>query len=109
MARIPIPNFEVSRTAIEKPAQTVATTEMKIENNDGRVILECEAVGGATEIEVLVAGNVDGQAVAAKKYVIAEGVTKLFGPFPTTVYNQADNSVTINPTNTKGKFRSYHV
>lgn len=109
MARTNITVTEVSRSATEVPTQQAATTELQIANNDGRTILEIEASGGATEIEILVPGSLDGNAIVAKKYSIAESKKIVIGPFAPGVYNQPDGTVTINPTNTKGKIRAYHV
>lgn len=108
MARTAITVTQVSRTPVERPAQQVATTELMIEGNDGRIILEVEAPE-ATEWVIPVPGKVDGQAVESIKWVPGVGKTQLLGPFPPGIYNQPDNSVLINPNNTKGKVRAYRI
>ena len=58
--------------------------------NDGKTWIEvANASGGSINVTVQTAGTVDGRAVADDVIAIANGATKLIGPWPTHLYNQS--------------------
>jgi hypothetical protein len=72
---------------------TPATAQMSFAN-DEKALLSIKNGSGVTLTgTVAIPLLVDGRAVAALPISIAAGVTAVFGPFPSNVYNQADGSV----------------
>ena len=61
--------------------------------NDGRTFIEVE--NGATQVvvTVLIPITVDGQAVADPTFTVPLNEDHLFGPFPPSVYNNANGNV----------------
>lgn len=113
MARTAITVTETSRAGVAVPAQQAGDNaeNMKLSWNDGKIVLELEASGGACTFTfpVAVPASVDGQAIASKEVVLAEGEKKVVGPFPPGVYNRADGTVNVNVSTAKGKIRAYHL
>lgn len=111
MARTAITVTEALRTAApEQPAQQTSDNveNMQLAWNDGRILLELAAVGGACNFEFLIPNKVDGQTVPALKVELAEGKTKVLGGLPQGIYNQSDGTVSVNCSSNKGKLRAYH-
>lgn len=77
--------------------------------NDGRIIMVVRNSGaGSHTISALTPGTVDGNAVADLSITVAAGVTRIVGPFPTSVYNQADGALYVDfdasPTEVKVQY-----
>jgi hypothetical protein len=110
MARTAITVTEVTRAAGAQPAQQNSDTanNMQLAWNDGRVILELSAVTAETTYTFLIPGLIDGQTVPALSVACGVGVVKLVGPFPTGIYNQPDNTLSVNVTSANGRIRAYH-
>lgn len=112
MARTAITVTETGRTtAPEPPAQQTSdnVNNMSLAWNDGKILLELNATGGACTFEILIPGLVDTQTVPALKIELAEGKTKMVGPLPQGIYNQPDGTVSVNASSNKGKIRAYHL
>jgi hypothetical protein len=78
--------------------------------NDGKIILEVNNSGGVSyTFTVQTPGTVDGLAVTDLVLTVAAGATRLLGPFPPAVYNQADGTVYVDPQNVALKCRAYHL
>lgn len=78
--------------------------------NDGRTYLHVKnGSAGSLTVTITLAQTVDGQTPAAKTFTVAAGVERVIGPFPPTVYNDANGRVVVaysaTTTITAGTFR----
>lgn len=59
--------------------------------NDGRVFIEVANGGGSPDtVTIITNKTIGGLAVADRTVLVAAGATKLIGPFPPDIYNDAD-------------------
>lgn len=90
MARVNVPVTSITRTGVVAPSETSgdAGNGNSVANN-GSILIEVRNSNGSATTRTLSISfptTVDGQAVVAKTYPIAAGVTKRIGPFPTKDY-----------------------
>lgn len=101
MARSVITPAAIVRTGVAQPAAVVsdATNNHYIAANNGRIFLRVENVGVTSRtITVQTPGTVDGLAISDLTVSLAAGDVKYIGPFPPSVYNQADDSLYVDPS-----------
>jgi hypothetical protein len=92
MARVQIPVTALTRAGVAPPAQTNAdATNNHVMVNDGRTLLEIVSsdAGVQTVSVTLKTVTVDDVAVGPHVISVPAGATRLAGPWPTTLYNQA--------------------
>jgi hypothetical protein len=114
MPRTQIPVTALTRAGVAPPAQTNAdATNNHVMVNDGRTLLEIVSsdAGSQTVSVTLKTVTVDDVAVPAHVITVPAGVTRLAGPWPTTLYNQlavfADGTLTSDGTSA-GEQRHRH-
>lgn len=109
MARIVIPVTPLVRDGVAPAAQVTAdATNKHAFANDERTWLEVVSTDGSDRtVDLLVhpanQADVDGSSVAPRTVTIPAGATRLFGKFPTSLYNQlaaaaADGTLTSDAT-----------
>lgn len=111
MPRTPVTVTPTDRTGtLAQPAQQNSDTanNMSLAWNDGNVILELSSVTTTTVFTFPIPGLIDGQTVPSKTVTVAAGVTRIFGPLPPALYNQADGTVQINCDTANGRIRAYN-
>lgn len=90
MPRTAVSVTDITRAGVVKPAElTVDVANGNEVPNDGRVFFEVRNSNGSAvtrTLTVSIAYSVDGQAVTARPYPVAAGVTRLIGPFDTSTY-----------------------
>lgn len=98
MSRHDVTVQTISRAGITPTYEAVHADLQHAFVNDGRTFLQVKNVNAATRTATLkIASTVDGQAVTAPVVTIpATTGDKLIGPFPKSVYNQADGKVHID-------------
>ena len=108
-----LPVTDVTTAGVTPPAQVNGdVTGNILAFNDGKVWLEViSSDAGAQTVTVVTPGAVGGSyAIADLSVAVPAGATRLIGPFPPNIFNQADGTVTITPSvNTTLKFRAYHI
>lgn len=97
MARTDLAVQQVSRTGLN-PAYTAADgTNMNAFANDGRTLLHVKNGGGAPiNATIDTPGMVDGLAVGNLIISIPNAGERIIGPFPTNIYNEADEKVYVD-------------
>jgi hypothetical protein len=88
MARAAVPVTSISRAGVAPPSETNGdAVNNHTVSNDARVaILARNSGAGARTITFRLNGNVDGQSVTPRTVSLAAGVSRWFGPFPTSTY-----------------------
>lgn len=109
MARTALTVQEISRNAIT-PSYGSANVDGHSYPNSGKEFFHVKTGGTGATVTVQTPGTVDGNAIADKSYVLGTNTERMIGPFPPSVYNQADGSVYIDfssvTTVTIGAFRN---
>jgi hypothetical protein len=98
-ARAEIVPTEAARTGTLLPAETVGVVADGHKfANDGKVILLVRNSDGAAArvLTIQTPGTVDGQAIADRTVSVAFGTSRVIGPFPPSIYNQADGMVYLD-------------
>jgi hypothetical protein len=110
MPRTSITITETSRTGVNQPSQQTADNSngMKLDYNDGQILLELAASTGTVTFTFPIPGTVDTQAVASRT-VSVSSTPKLVGPFPNGVYNQPDGTLNVDIDSANGRLRAYHL
>lgn len=97
MARTVLSVQPIVRTGLTPSFTSSASAGMSFPN-DGRTFIEVKNTSGsAATVSIDVPGTVDDLAVTDR--TVSVGATtgdKMIGPFPTSVYNQADGSVYVD-------------
>lgn len=97
MARTVLAAQQVSRAGLT-PVFSAGNADGHFVPNDGRVILEVKNTSASpVNVTVQTPGTVDGNAIA--DLVVAVPATsgdKMIGPFPASIYNQADGSIYVD-------------
>jgi hypothetical protein len=113
MARVEIPVQTLSRAGVAALAQTDADSALGnvIKKNDGHIYIEIvSSDAGPQTVGFAIPGLVDGEVVDDKVVAVPAGATRYAGPWPRRTYNQADNSVNVNPSvSTTLKFRAFKL
>lgn len=112
MPRVDIPVTQLNRTGVAPPAQINGdlTNKHQFPNNGATIIEVVSSDAGAQTVTVETPGSVDGLAVADQVISVPAGATRFIGPFPTTIYNQSDGMLYVNPSvSTTLKFRVYSM
>lgn len=113
MPRTAIPITKVTDAGVAAPAQTNSdlTNGQYLAFNDGRVILEVISTdAGAQTVTIETPGTVGDLTVSDRVIAVPAGATRVIGPLPPAVYNQADGTVNVNPSvNVNLKFRAYQI
>lgn len=112
MARTSITITDASRTGVNQPAQQNgdASNGMKLDYNDGRILLELSSNTGTTIFTFPIPVTTDGQAVTSRTVSVGAAAVKVVGPFPPGIYNQPDGSLSVDMDNTtNGRIRAYHI
>ena len=94
-----------ARTATQITRAGVAQTLTAVDSANGEKItivsktmflVVANASGGSINVSLTRARKVDGDAPAAKVIAVANGATKLIGPFPAGDYAQSDGTVHVD-------------
>lgn len=105
MARTLIPTAEITRAGVTCGAAASGsevagdpTNGMYFAGNDGLLFLDVRNTSGTTAYSVsfVVAATVDGLTVPVVTVSLAANARRLFGPFPPSLYNQSDGTVSVN-------------
>jgi hypothetical protein len=98
MPRTEVTVQAIISSSIVEPAQTASDQANGMQfQNDGKTYLKC--VNGDASSRTLTfqtAKEVAGYAVADLAVVVANGVTRLMGPFPPEIFNQVDGKVYLD-------------
>lgn len=94
MPRVEVAPTQTSRAGVAPPAEVTTDPANNHKwNNTGKEIIIARNNGGTPKnIVFVIPGSVDEQALADRTIQIPAGATRVFGPFPTTTYNQNENS-----------------
>ncbi len=87
-----------SRAASDVTGKVLTAPDVETFSNTGKEFLwvsHDNGSGEASDLTITTHKTVDGQAVADKVVTIGAGELHLVGPFPTEIYNDADDEVTI--------------
>jgi hypothetical protein len=96
MARTDITAQQIVRTGLEETF-IAATADGQMFANDGRMILHVKNGAGAPiNVTIQTPGSVDGLAIAEQVVAVTNGEERFIGPFPTNIYNQADEKVYVD-------------
>lgn len=114
MSRVAIPVTKIVRTGTTPPTATDGdhTNGNQFVNN-GATWLEVISSDGSSQTVGFILGSgaaalVDGLTLPEKIITIPAGATRLIGPFPPQLYNQASSLVFVDPAvPTTLKFRAY--
>lgn len=92
MPRVELPVTQATRDGIT-PAETAADTANDHKwNNTGRELIVVRNDGAdSASVTFVIPGSVDAQALADRTIAIPAGATRVFGPFPTSTYNQNES------------------
>lgn len=105
MPRTAVTPTDITRAGIVKPAELTADVANGNEMpNDGRVFLEVRNSNASATVRTLTVNfgyTVDGQAITARPYPVAAGVTRLIGPWDTSTYG---TKLQFNGDNAELKF-----
>jgi hypothetical protein len=97
MAATPLTVLDISRAGALK-ALTAANTDGHTIANTGKEFIEV-ANGAGAPITVTIAwgtgGTIDGVTPTARTITVTNATSKLIGPFPPSLYNDANGNVTI--------------
>jgi len=91
--------FDARRTLADAPNFTANKTAATASNNyyipnDGRVLLIAQA-GASANVTVVTPATVDGLAVTDNVIALANANVRVFGPFPPSVYNDAQGRLLV--------------
>lgn len=110
MPRVAVNGADVSRAGVTLPTETNGdATNNHFILNDGNVIIVARNSNGASTartLTIVLPGAVDGQAITPKAHSIAAGVSKVFGPYPTSTYG---TTMSINVDNAELKLYTLRV
>jgi len=99
MARTTLVPQVITRAGIEPDFTEAANADGESIVNDGKVFVyvDNQAVG-AIDVTFLIPGLIDGEAIADGGRVeeVPAEEARFFGPFPTSVYNQADGCLYVD-------------
>ena len=96
MARTALAVQQVERAGLT-PAYTAANAQgHSIINGDGGAFLHVKTSGTPCDVTVQTPGTVDGEAIADRVVSLGAATEAMVGPFPPSVYNQADGTVYVD-------------
>jgi hypothetical protein len=95
MPRTALAVQQVTRSGLT-PTLSAANAAGHSVPNDGATWFEIVTTTNAVVVTVDTPGSVDGNAVANKTYSIGTASQRKIGPFPPTVYNQSDGSLSVD-------------
>lgn len=91
MAATELTLHTITRAGVAEPAAVAADVANgnQLSNNNGAIWLKLNNPGGAAKtITAAFANAVDGVVGAGKVFSVPAGVTRLWGPFPVSIYGQ---------------------
>lgn len=87
---------QIAYTGTTLTMTTPGSTDGHTITNDGRTFIQiANASGGNLTVTVTSGGTIDGRAIGDDSIVIANGATKLIGPWPVHLYNDTSGLVTV--------------
>jgi hypothetical protein len=88
---------QIARTGLNPSFAAVDGTNHNAFANDGRTFLYVtNAAGSPINVTIDTPGVVDGLAVGNLVVSVTNGQSRVIGPFPTNIYNQADGKVYVD-------------
>lgn len=97
MARAAMTVQQIVRTGLNNTPASVNASDGNYFANDGRVFLHViNGSGSSINVTVGTPGSVDGLAISDLVVAVPAGDERMIGPFPTNIYNQADNTVYVD-------------
>lgn len=98
-----LPAVEITRTGTTPVDHAgLPGGEVCVFNNDGKAYLSVTATTNDTVVDVFINEEVDEQNVVPHVIEVKKGESKLIGPFPTAIFNNADDQVEFELTVTEG-------
>jgi hypothetical protein len=109
MARQAMVVQEVTRSGLT-PAYTAAHVDGFAIPNSGKEMIHVKTGGTGATVTFTTTQVIDGLAVADRAIVLGTSQDRMFGPFPPSIYNQADGTLWVDfsstATVTIGAFRN---
>jgi hypothetical protein len=110
MARTDLTVNDITRAGIVDPTPVAAdVANGNSVGNDGRIVLRVKNTNGSATTRTLTVAlnvSVDGQAVTARSYPVAAGVTRWIGPFDTSNYG---TSIALNGDNAELQITPFRI
>lgn len=82
-----------TRAGVTLPDATAGALQMSFTNTQKEVLIVKNASASPINVTIKIPVTVDGKAVASLVVAVANGTTKVIGPFPKAVYNDTDGMV----------------
>ena len=91
-----IAGVTVTRAGVAPATLTTGTADLALADNDGNVLVEVQnGSGGNLTVTFVTTSSVAGIALEDVTVVVPGGQTRWVGPLPPAIFNQADDSVSV--------------